>query len=349
MVKSLKSLVLLGVVIMSASCWNNAGGERISLSENYSESVPAEKVFSIVNDAIELQEDTSFVLNTVKKIVAASDGVYLTDGTVICHYGQDGHLMSCISRQGRGSGEYMGIMDFDVDGNIVYVLDMNKKFIGYDSIGNLLQEKAMDFYPASFMIDDDRIVMTSAYQESGDKFIVLNKLDLRKIGSFFPINENELTWRHFMGQSNFFRYKDEVLFHEPMNCAVQTIRKDTVSVKYVFDFWNRNAPESFWREKHRDVFAINQEATANNYCYGIPYYAENDNAIVMTYRDGAFYRMLRYDKRKHQSVEFAAIVFPDKTEPVAIGDLCLQFHSESSMWIARYDGDGRALLYSVEL
>ena len=213
----------------------------------------------------------------------------------------------------------------------------------------MIQEKMLEFYPASFMLDGNRIVMTSAYQEPGNKFIVFDRTTLEEKASFFPIEKNELTWRHFMGQSNFFGYKGKILFHEPMNSKIYTICRDTVTVKYSFDFWGHNAPADFWKQKFRNVFDINQEATANNYCYGIPCYAESDNAIIMTYRDGAFYRMLKYDKRKRLSCEFTSMIFPDNPEPVAIGDLCIQFYSNSSMWISVEASNGDVVLYSVAI
>ncbi len=285
----------LSVLFLLSSCSgsrNNAEREVILLNENYLESVPVEEVFSVVKDAVKLQDDTSFVLNSIKKIVGIEDGIYLTDGTVICHYAQDGCLASYISRRGgRGPGEYVGIMDFDIDGDIVYVLDKNKKFLKCDSAGNLIQEKMLGFYPASFMVYGDLIILTSAYQEPGNKFIVFDKRTLDEKNSYYPIEKNEVTWRHFMEQSNFFRYEDTILFHEPMNCDIYAICKDTVTVKYSFDFWGHNAHETFWKQKYRNVFAINQDATSNNYCFGTPCYAESDKSIIMTYRDGAFYEI----------------------------------------------------------
>ncbi len=127
---SFRNYLLLVSLLLSFSCCsrNNAEGETILLTENYSELVQSKDVFSVVNDAVRLQGDTSFVLNSIKKIVGSDDGVYLTDGTVICHYASDGRLMSRISHRGRGPGEYTGIMDFDVAESVIYVLDKTGNF-----------------------------------------------------------------------------------------------------------------------------------------------------------------------------------------------------------------------------
>lgn len=349
--KRIVDIVLtLSVLLPLQSCrdTDQCAGVVLELKNSYQETIPAEQLFSSVK-IVELQNDSSLLLNSIGKTVCYENGIYLTDGTVICHYDYDGGLISSISHRGRGPGEYMGIMDFDVSDGIVYVLDRNKKFLRYNEDGSLISETAMTFFPASFMIENDGIIMTRACQELGDKFIVLDKDKLTKLDSFFPIKKNELTWRHFMGQSNFFKYKGQLLYHEPLNNNVYMIDSDTVRVKYALDFFGRNAPEPFFDARYGSVLDIHKQLVESDYCAGIPCFAENDDMIIITYRDGDFYRMLKYDKHSSASVQFSSILFSEIERPVNIGDMSIQFYSETSMCLAVKGEDDEERLIIVRL
>lgn len=113
--------------------------------------------------------------------------------------------------------------------------------IKYNHQGDYITSTILDYHPASInIVNDKNFIITSAYQSDEDKFIIYDCNTLNKLYSFLPINQKQTTWRHIYGQSNFYHFNDEILFHEPMDNCIYQVRNSSLTPRLQFDILGRN-------------------------------------------------------------------------------------------------------------
>ncbi len=134
------------------SCNNKTDGQApgygvIDLEDafdNNSEYVNLSKYASSV-EYIPLETNEESVLGRYPKFLVNNDYLYvdyLNSKRVVIFDISDGKYARVLKRYGRAYGEYLSCMNFDIsaEGNDIIVLDVNKKFIRYDSNQNCIYE-----------------------------------------------------------------------------------------------------------------------------------------------------------------------------------------------------------------
>lgn len=272
------------------------------------------------------------VIGQVNTLYPCGDSLYMSDSKGIYVFGKDGHYSRSLMKYGRGPGEWFGIMSLCVSEGYIYVLDQNRKLLKYDSRGDCVLSQELDFYPASvFPFGKGELILTSSYQGPGEKFHVFDSATLQRKRSFQRINEREMTWRHFMGQQNFFIKGDSLLFHEPMDNDILLMTADSSKVSRRLDIHGRSLDRSFTYRTYEDVLAMNIAFTGSSLCAGAPVYAESDSAVLFTFRDGYDYRMCRYDFRTHDSFSFGSILLDGTDSMISVSEILFGFLSEDDM------------------
>lgn len=343
-----KSILFCGVLILVA-CQSkpvDSGPKSVSISKNICESVGAETIFDELR-FVSLETNDSCLMRSPRKIIREKDTFFISDGSTIFQYTLDGRYIRSLNRKGRGPQEYFDIQDFTVRGENLFIIDRNRKMLKFTTENRYLASVKLDFYPATlFLLNDREVLLTSAYQTEADKFHVVDAESLQELSSFQPIDKAEMTYRHFMNQTNFFEFDNRLLFHEPMNNQVYEISGNTASEVYRFDFYGMNPPAEFWSHTYANVMEINRKATSEKYCFGLPVYAESREHLLFTYRDAENYRMGICSKKNGKGVQFDAIRFFEGMPPVAIEDLSCNLFSAEDMTIAIpghlfFDDEGR--------
>lgn len=310
--------------------------EVISIKENLKPEVSINELFGEVTYiTIDSSEPSSApLIGMITKVLLHDNKIYLSDIKNIYVFDLNGSYITMISRYGRGGNEYIGITDFTIYENQILVLDQNKKVLKYTLDGKCIQSLILDFYPASItIIDNDRLLLTSAYQSAGDKFHIYDVNSLEKVNSFHPIEENQVTWRHFRNQTNFYRYNGKLIFHEPMNNTLYHLKDSQFTPLLRLDLFNRNAPDAFWQKQFDNVMDINIEASDHNYCFGIPSYCENDDNLWFTYRDGNNYRLCLYSKINKNAIQSSNISIPELSVSAPVSDLIFSLESKEEQMI----------------
>ena len=270
----------------------------------------------------------SVLLGRVKKVMCSQEGIFVWSGDSINLFSAEGEPLARIGRKGRGPGEYTMITDFTVSDGIVVVLDQFKRILTYDSRGKNLRVQDIPFYAASCVIVDDNILLSSAYQDRVDKFHVYSLSELKETASFEKIDENEMTYRHFMTQNNFFIDRaGRLLFHEPMNNKVYRLLTDRLDVAFSFDLWGKTPPESFWSHSYGNVMEIVKALNAEGYVYGTSFFAYDKRAYVMTYSDEGGMKMALHDQNIGTSLQSPRLFFQDLTTSFAIPEVAMTFNS----------------------
>lgn len=327
-------------MILCTSCREAAEQDLkiIEIEKHLLPSIHCGDLFSEIR-FVQLSEEETALMKSPRKVVLHRDTLYVSDGNGLFQFTTDGDFVRSLDRRGRGPEEYFGILDFAVDGNFVYILDRNRKLLEYSTGNEYVSSVTLDFFPASLAVLDDRtLLLTSACQDAVDKFHLFDAVSLQACGSFCPVNPAELTWRHFMNQTNFFVYDGRLLFHEPMNNTVYRIERDALVPVCELNLYGKNPPADFWSQTYANVMEINIKATQANYCFGTPVYAESDDAIVFTYRDAENYRMCVYSKKSGEAKQSEAIGFYEGLPPIRVENIAFHFFSgdDLSMTIPGY-------------
>ena len=322
---------------MMASCRSAITKENgvgiVHIDGNTEPSILVDEIFSRV-DYISLQFKEDHPVGYVSKAVLKNGTIFMSDGRTLFQYSVDGRYIRSLERRGQGPQEYFGIMDFALDKNNIYIIDRNMKLLKYTIENDFVAAEKLDFFPASIYVSDKgKILLTSAYQNEGDKFCVYDAESLQCESSFQPIVKEEMSYRHIMGQSNFYIYDDQLLYHEPLNNSIFSIDIGNSSYTeiYRFDLNGNNPPTEFWAQTYANVMEINMAAMENGYSFGLPVFAMTDRYMLFTYRDGADYLMCLYDRRDGTSRSFNALKFEENMPAVSVADILFCFLDEKTL------------------
>lgn len=183
------------------------------------------------------------------------DCIYIFDqqqSSVLTYNSSNGALINCISRLGRGPGEYIFIKDFYIDNNknIILLCDPKPKVIKYNQSGNFISETPLSFNGLSFTKQNnnywfykDRI----HHDSFNNNTIVKTDSSFQPISSYLPLQETLLGG---FSEMNFSNTEDgDILFKHVFDNSVYKIHRDTIIPVYKIDWGTYKYPESFLNSK----------------------------------------------------------------------------------------------------
>ena len=318
-------IAILACSLMLSCSENDRSHEIIKISDNLVDSIDV----SCILGEVEYIAPTAVELEHADKIIADDEGIYILDYRTIHRFGHDWDYSGSFNVE-TSQDNYWGITDFDVHNGKVYVLDRKTILHIYNFNGECIMSAELGFYAATIKaLPDGNILVSDAYQaDSENKFHLFNGVELQEITAFSPIKKQEKTWRHFMGQSNFFVRGEDLLFHEPMNNTIYSISDTLYTPEYTVDLYGRNAPDELLQKEYGNIMEMMMSPDVAKYCYGTPIFAEIENRLAFTYKDGDNYRMCVYDKKNGNSIQSGKISFGKTGLAVNVGE-CLLFFNDS--------------------
>ena len=208
MMKQNRLLFYLLAIVLFSGC--KSGSEKsmtavLSVGENKTDSLDLSICFRNL-ETVRIDESEK-LLDHVIKVKRSEDDIYVWDRSGLHRFSNGGKYICSIGNRGRGPNEYITLADFDVSGSDVILLDMNKKVLLYDSDGFFQSSAAIPFYASSCKLLGKEVLLSIAYQDYTEKFHVLSLPDFTEVRSFGECRENELTYRHFFQQKNYFQDK----------------------------------------------------------------------------------------------------------------------------------------------
>ena len=332
----MKNLIIVITLLAFMGC-NSAekiNGE-VAISRNYVDAMAIDELFSEV-EYLELEYNDEHPVGYVRKVVAEDGVLYLSANSMLFQYTLQGKFISCLSRKGRGPQEYASITDFAVCDGAIYIIDRNDKLLKFTTDNKFVCATKLPFDAATIYVEDETIILSTAYQDLGDRFRLYNAADFAPIGSFSPINPAEMTYRHFMFPQNFYRYGDKLYFHESLNNGIYEVdaKNKTFEQRYALDIYGRSAPADFWTKEYDSVMDIIQTATAKGYCCGTPIFAESRHHLLFTYNEGDNkYPMCLHDKRTGESIQFENIVIGDGLPALSVAETTFYFGDDKMQFI----------------
>ena len=286
---------------------------------------------------LELNEDNP--IGPVDQIEVVDNIIYLSDGKTLFQYSLDGKYLCSLNRHGRGPSEYINIKKFYVHNDYIYIIDRNAKLLKYSTDNKFIISKKIEFYPASCIVKDDKLLLTTAYQNEVNKFHVYNTQTLEEIQSFCPVQQSEIQWKHSMLQHNFYVYEDCLLYYEPMNNTILRIDIETMSVTpyHNLHFKEGNPPENFWKGTFDNVMDFYDTAAKKGYNVGAYSYCENRNYIFFSYFSGEQYTSCLYSKKNSRAVSFQKIALHEKIPAIHTAEMRYNFKDEQHQYIVISD------------
>lgn len=122
--------------------------------------------------ASEFFDDYKYVMleSNDSTLITEIKGIDLTDSLIAVHSGEtvfvfdmEGKIEGKIDKRGQGPQEYLGISDFMIDGDDIWILSSdNMKFLVYDKVGNFKKDLALDDSFHSFIFKGEDEILMSA-------------------------------------------------------------------------------------------------------------------------------------------------------------------------------------------
>lgn len=304
----MKQFLILLFIACTVGCRSSNSGEyqTIHIQKNIVDAISIDDILTEYR-FVSLEATGSSIVGDPQKVILKNDVIFVFDGRRIFQFTTQGDFLRTLDRRGRGPQEYLGIWDFTVSTEEIIIWDQNSKTIFRYSLDNTyINSYPIDHFAATiYLIDKDSLLFSSNYQRFDDyKFIIRDLKTMDSITSFYPINKAQRTYRHFMGQMNYYVYKNTLLFHEPMNNYIYKIENGEFKPVYYFDIYGHSTPDAFWDQEYEHTGAARMTAQEKGYCYGTPTYVESDAQVFFSFFNGDKNMYCRYLKKTGESVQF---------------------------------------------
>jgi hypothetical protein len=240
-------------------------------------------VFSSFDD-LRLINDTLFIFE--QKYIK---GVLIFSG--------EGKLISKISKPGRGPGEYVNPIAFDVDAinNEILIFDYaNKKMNFYDYQGNFLRDITLNRKYQSFILSDKYIYAFCPFPSGKEDEKMLFQYDRKGNEVSGYINYSSILKGPkvvfpFQG-GNFFKGNNDVKFYRPYSGSVYSISNDSV-----LPFISLNTSKFKLTESDLSGNRVKPSLIGKGKLSHILLYSENTHMAFLVFLiDRYFYKMFFY-------------------------------------------------------
>jgi len=280
--KNYKSILLIAFCLL-ISCnkktvekQENAG--IIKVNENISQK---KILYSTLFDSLKyvaLKTSDDILIKELTKIKYFNGIIYILDkGTqTLFAFDMNGELIWKIHNMGSGPKEYYQLVDFDIDEENRELLLFSRydKIQVYGLDGNFIEEWNIPLIGSSFATCENLI-----YIYTGGRSNFINN-ENGKYNLLFLHNKNilkgELPFKKelesamiYNSPNSFCKYDNETRFFMPFSNNIYSIKGDSISIKYRFDFGKYNLPDDYFNNHTTDDLA------ESRYAYGLNSYWEN--------------------------------------------------------------------------
>jgi len=336
------------LLVFITGCSSNISGEfeTIHIKKNIVDAICIDDIFAEYTFVGLEATDSSLV--DPWKVVLKNDVIYVSDRGKLFQFAVNGDHLKTLDRRGRGPQEYLGISDFTVSDKEIIIWDRNGRTLFRYSLDNKYIDsyKLDDYISTIYIIDKNRILLSSAYSRNDEyKFRIRDLETMDLITSFYPIEQAHTSYRHFIGETNYYVHNNALLFHESMNNYVYKIKNQKLSPIYYIDMYGRNPPNEFWNREYEDVREVRKIAQERGYCFGIPMYAESDNQILFSFEYENKSMLCSYLKETGESIQWRKIILFQNMPAVQSGWIGKSLDSKDHFLVLEsedfFDDNGR--------
>lgn len=219
---------------------------------------------------VPLETTEESLLGRIGKVFVAEDRFLIVTGSSMYLFDENGKFLTKISKQGKGPGEYLQLLDAYLDHDCIYALDCRgQKIFKYSFDGVLMEQYTTGVLGRTFAkVSDDLIAIycDSDMTERSDCRLNLFSLSSRKIvGKYFPVTKNEYEWRYINDVNNFQVTDSVVYFVYSLNDTIYKIdQRGEIKIAKVLDFGPQRIPAPVLQEKYTDIVQFMEKITEMN-------------------------------------------------------------------------------------
>lgn len=231
-----KAMVLLSLFLVfscgSKNTTENSAGEVVTIDVD--SELPI--VGAAYIDSIPLNTGKYGPVGQISKFVAYQDNCYILDfiGNKVWKFDRKGNVSGCIHNVGNGPGEYLMLMDIDIDRNgLLYLLDMRKSSIlcySSDSLRYLSEIKLPDRAQAFCALDSTTFYLHKANEDRK----VLIDLGIYRRGSdriepIFKYKDKREYLAHGVNNTSLWRSGDSIMYYRRFTSDIYLLEDSVVN------------------------------------------------------------------------------------------------------------------------
>lgn len=258
---------------------------------------------------IKLSSDS--VMGEIKRIRYENDRIYISDGTALFVFSDDGALLSCLQKTGTGPDEYTSISDFTVEGETITVLCRSlKKIMEYNHAGECISTRSIAYWARAISPEAGHSYFLYCGNEYGEneRHKVRRVKNRQEDSTYLAIDRNQAKYLHIMSEHNFYRQQESVYFFEAFNDTVYlSVNGGGINPCFYVDYKGKNIPASFFEGKYTNVVEFFQAFHQTPYAYGILNMAMYDRFLMFNSFSQKSEKLTVYDRKSKMSNTFAAI------------------------------------------
>lgn len=326
----MKSLPVLLLLLVLFSCKSDKRPETENVLEamftvDCSKSLPLELRLSDLCEDVELvslDDSGDFLVGEIGRVKYICNHFFVLDESEsLFVFDRDGRGRTILNRKGKGPGEYLDVLDFDLTSDSLICLSVYpSKLMYYTLDGSYVKEFPMESrgFELNLLSARQAVVYrnnVNSSTESASSLLEVVDFSRNVSKSYLP---GYTCLPHKMlpsfQQDRVFTETgtDEILFCNPLSNEIVGVDSTRVYVKYRLDFGNRN-PDKYLAEVLPDASMDAIDFVEKNFSlYGFNSCWENSTYMYVQYYDSGKFQSLLYDKKQNLSYK-GGILMDDLT------------------------------------
>lgn len=207
---------------------------------------------------------------------------------MIYRFSENGKFLNSIGKQGRGPGELLTVLDFQVDESTVWAMDLYK-FVVFDHEGHFLREYAKPVISFDFIHDGDSNFLIYNINSSKWPQIMVKDSLFKTIRSFSSMHYNQQVMPA-AGRSYLFNDNKDVFLTYPFSDTIYRISDTTATPFFIFGFGEKRLRD------YNSLYGGNFDGDLSKYSYSIKDFITEDY-LVSTIAVGEKVQLLILDRR----------------------------------------------------
>lgn len=205
--------------------------EALELKKELKLSQLAKKV-----EYIQLETTSASILSEITKVII-EDNIYIKTKDGLFVFALDGKFLRKIGNRGKGPKEYLSMIDFDVNKEAIYTLDvLSHKIFEFQKDGNFTKYIGYKCIPDKIVLSNQQIYLANSTDPTFwgdiDSGILLSGLD--KMGQSLPPVKNS-NREMPSAVTNIYNYKGNIHYRQTLNDTVFCLSNNQLSPRYLID------------------------------------------------------------------------------------------------------------------
>ena len=190
------------------------------------------------NKVIILEETENSLLSSIIHLKEFNNEFFISDNrhNTIFRFTDSGKFINIIGKQGKGPGELLNMINFQVNENGLIAMDVNK-FVLYGHDGTFLKEFFKPTISFDFTYKDDKYLIYNINNPKWPQIIIKDSLFQNK-GAFSPLENNQLVMP-MAGRSYLLKDSKNIFLTYPFSDTIYKIIDTTSTPNFIFGFGRR--------------------------------------------------------------------------------------------------------------